>query len=164
MNALLVLLLTLAVVLSGCARDKKGSLMTMDTLLSCARSAPLYVRLEALSLEYLASSVVDTPDPDRCGHYCGQQFVIVWSTMGTSCTPQYRVVISYITGTHCFEQVEIPVSGACGALRYRILNEEYKRTEGVLTYKVELFEGNLLKATWKVRNWVDWISTEEDYT
>lgn len=141
---------------TGCSRKFMD-----ETLGYYFKSDPLNVRLEALTPLYLASCKVESPSP-IC-HFCGQQLVITWSVLGKVAHEPLSLRISYITGIHTCEQVTIPIFGCSGNLRYRIINEEYKRTEGILTYKVELLEGNRLITTWKTRNWVEWIPTE-DYT
>lgn len=122
----------------------------------------LSARLEGWNRAYLASSKVHTPDPRQCG-YCGQQIVANWYFPGCYANPKpLTLCISYITGIHTFQKVSVPVYSNSGVYALRFLNEEFRKIRGILSYKVEMFEGDTLLSCWKLPTYVEWIHTEED--
>lgn len=136
-------------------------LFLLPLLLFCAscQRCPLDARLEELTPSYLASCRVNTPDPQRC-RFCGQQLVVSWE-LPTLLSDDLLVRISLITGKHRFCKISIPAEGRYGSITYQLVNDNYKKTGGILTYKVELFSKHRLLATYKPRSWVEWVLIED---
>jgi hypothetical protein len=126
------------------------------TLSSCVKR-PLKARLEAITPGYRASSAVGSPDPLKC-RFCGQQIVVSWK-VSKQCQ-NLRLFLTYITGTHRQERVELPIEDYRGALSYRLVNRDYLLTKGILTYKVEIYSNDKLLYCFKPRSWVEWVDVE----
>lgn len=115
----------------------------------------LEVRSEYLNERYLASYDTDTVDPcSSC--FLGQQVVIHW------CLPTYIknpttcfFVLTLRYGNHTTEEVKVPLNQASGWWIFRLLNCDYWDRGGILTYKVDLYEGDVLLDSWRHHVWTE---------
>lgn len=119
---------------------------------------PLKARLESITPAYRASSVVGTPDPLKAC-FCGQQVVVSWKVPKTC--KHLTLFLSYITGNHKFERVQLPIDNYRGAISYRMVNQDYFCRKGILTYKVELYSQGELISCFKPRSWVEWVDVDD---
>lgn len=117
----------------------------------------LKVRSEGLYPSYLSSEKINTPDPDRNAFY-GEQIVIHWKIPPECFRPDaYFICLTLRFGDHTFETIYHTPSDWKGYWVYQLLNASYWEKEGILSYKVELYEEELLFADWKHHIWADWI-------
>ena len=108
-------------------------------LLTSCSSNYLSVYTDFVGIETLASFHVGTPDPElKCPSY-GQRLHIAW------CVPcpidlSIRARIRFAN----LQEVDwvFPVTLPRGRVTYVLLNEEYDTTGGILSYKVDLLEGD----------------------
>ncbi len=115
----------------------------------------LQVRSEPIFPSYLASERVDTPDLRRLCYY-GEQIVVHWTLPRTDFKESYlRIQIRY--GDRTVESYESPITCFRGYWTLRLVNEEFWTKRGFLAYKVELFEGDVLKECWQHQIWADII-------
>ncbi|MCC5831412.1 MAG: hypothetical protein JJU12_00010 [Chlamydiales bacterium] len=122
-------------------------------LYGCHRS-PLHCRSEYLYPDYLASARVLTPDPYRdC--FFGQQVVIRWD-VGRECLP-LTLVLHVRYGTREQATFTWPVDRSSGYRIYRMINEEYWLSDGIISYKAELCKDGEPIADWRHHLWVDLI-------
>lgn len=115
----------------------------------------LSVHTDFVGYETLASFHVGTPDPELyCPDY-GQRLHIAWNL---PCRAEL-VIRAYIRFKNLTEtEWIIPLSEPRGRSTYILLNEDYDKTGGILTYKVELFDGEKVIETQKHALWTELIS------
>lgn len=129
------LYLFLLLVLSGCNR----------TYLAC--------RSEYLTPKFLASERINTPDPARDCYY-GEQVIVRYK----GCYDDevcLRLTIRY--GNKTTEIIEEKLSIPKGYFIYQLINADYWEREGIVCYKVELFQRGELLESWRHHVWVDII-------
>lgn len=125
------------------------------TLCGCS-SGLLTVYTDYLSHENLASYQVGTPDPRLDNPPIGQRLLISWSI------PKCEFADAHIDYKIRFRNRKeisstIPVISCSGTYIYSLLNEEYFETEGILTYKVDLYIGDQLIEEWRHQLWVEML-------
>lgn len=129
-------------------------LICLLPILTACSKVPLKARLEALTPQSLASSKVGSPDPLKSS-FCGQQIVITWKTH--SCYKHLSILLEYVDGSHQYHKLRAPLEYYRGAKVFRLLNDEYYQSGGILTYKVSLYDNNYLIGYYNPITWVDWI-------
>lgn len=106
---------------------------------------------------------VDTPDYRRCSPWCGQQLIVQWNVprhiMGY---PDLHLLLHLRFRNHQRCKIKIPLSRWQGYWVYRLLNEEYVRTDGVLTYRLELRSGDRLMEAFNHQVWTRFIDLDEE--
>lgn len=117
-----------------------------------------------ITRENLASYYVNTPDPALNCPPAGQKLYVTWKL-----PPEYldraplelRLHIRFYNRTD--DKQTIPISDLSGTYIYTLLNEQFFNTEGLQSYKIELFGNNQLLDEWRHLIWVDpiVISTQE---
>ncbi len=123
----------------------------------------LSVRSDYYNKKNLASCVVDTPDPRKDHPYYGQRIYINWalpfSTLKKApCTLRilYRVNKSEEEGVE-----EHAITNALGSSVFRIGEERYKETGGLLSYKIAIIQEGKEIAVSKHKFWVEKITLKE---
>lgn len=114
------------------------ALIPLFLLTSCAHER-LSVYTEFISYENLASFHVGTPDPDLiCPDY-GQRITISWTVY----RPTENTTLLAKIRFRNLEEVEwvVQIDQPRGHISYPLINQEYERTGGILSYKVYLMEG-----------------------
>ena len=130
-------------------------LILLLLLTSCSHEY-LAVFTDVISYENLASYHIDTPDPELfCPSY-GQRLHISWSV---PCPCPANLIINARIRFTNLQEVEwvIPVTEPRGRVTHEILNEDYDTTGGVLTYKVDLLEGDTLLEEQRHALWTELI-------
>lgn len=128
--------------------------------LLCASCEKYYlsVKREAVDRTKLASTFVGSPDPRQKNPPRGQELILEWRLPESSLLEKPVLVLSVIYKNHTEEKVCYPITRRRGVVTYSVLNEEYKKTEGFLTYKAEVLtaDDTILKE-WKQHLWTDLI-------
>jgi hypothetical protein len=121
----------------------------------------LTVHSDYLTRESLASYYVDTPDPLLNCPPFGQRLIISWSVPKQLLKEQDPHLLLTLRMKNR-EQIQkrIPLKRASGTSLYRVLNEEYCRTGGFLTYKIQVFAGGCVHEEWRHQLWAEWIQIE----
>lgn len=133
-------------------------LFAVALLLYGCHRAPLHCRTEYLYPDYLASTHVLTPDPCRkC--FFGEQIVIKWD-IERQCLP-VELVLHVRYGNREQETVAWPIANPKGYQIYRLVNDDYWCSEGILSYKAELYKDGLQIADWEHHLWVEIIEIQE---
>lgn len=126
---------------------------------SCQRAA-LMVHQQKISPTYLASTNVGSPDPRTSPN--GQMIVAEWIVPPNilDCCPMLKLQILFRDYTETC--VEFPINSRAGYETYSILNKEFKKTGGFLSYKAEIVtsEGRVY-ADWTHQLWVKLIIADD---
>ena len=126
-------------------------------LVSCEKYY-LSVTREAVDRAQLASTFVKSPDPRQESPPKGQELTIEWRLPEKDLEEGLTLVLSIIYKNHSQETICYPVNKRRGVITYSLIGEEYKQTEGLLTYKVEILQkDNLVLKEWKQQLWTELI-------
>jgi len=124
-------------------------------ILTGCSSRILTVRTEYINEEYLASYHVETPDPALYNPPVGQRLIIHWH-LTCACDDMYlRLQVRYRNREE--NVIKVPISIKSGYYCYTLLDEEYCRTRGILTYRVELICDGCVVTEWRHQLWADLI-------
>lgn len=130
-------------------------------LLSACSSAPLSIQTTYLTPEYLASYVVETPDVRLECPFLGHQLNLTWNL--NECYPlsstKIELTIRFRNRTE--ENIIISLNKKSGDYVYRIMNDEFIETGGILTYKADIKVCDEVVHTLYHQLWVDLISFDE---
>jgi hypothetical protein len=125
---------------------------------SCTKGY-LSVYTDYYSHENLASYIVHTPDPLLLNPPIGQRLIISWTMPAehNHRTDVYlQLKVRYRNRKECSKT--IPLCGRKGTHIFAVMNEEYRKTKGILTYKIEMFAGDCLIEEWKHQLWSELIT------
>lgn len=119
------------------------TLLALLFLTSCSRTQ-LIVFTDTVSYENLASFVVGTPDPLLDCPDKGERLVISWSL---PCLCDDSRVYARVRFRNLKEvEISIPLEKDRGFITYNVINQDYKDSGGILTYRVFLMQGeNILE-------------------
>lgn len=131
-------------------------------LASCS-TRMLTVHSDYVTRESLASFYVDTPDPLLNCPPFGQRLVISWSVpkqLMELDDPHLRLQLRFRNR----EQIDrkIPLRRAKGTTVFRILNDEYCKTGGFLTYRVQLIAGECVYEESRHQLWEELIAIDRN--
>ena len=132
------------------------------SLTSCGPACSmLTVRTDYVSHEQLASYYVHTPDPRLNNPSIGQRLIVSWSIpkkLLKSREVHLEMTLRFRTREECTKI--IPISRKSGTYVYALMNEDYARTKGILTYKIDLIADNALIEQWRHQIWTELILIE----
>ena len=123
---------------------------------SCQQSA-LMLHQQKISPTYLASTNVGSPDPSLSPN--GQMIIAEW-WLARKVVNQDPVLKLHILFKDFSEKVvEYPICSTVGYQTYSVLNDEFEKTGGFLSYHAEIVspEGDVY-ANWKHQLWVQLIT------
>ena len=109
-------------------------------------------------MRYLASTHVGTPDPRQDHPPIGQMLILDWRVPQEVFKKKPEVVLDLILWNYTQRQIRIPIKRQMDFATYRLFNEEYDKTGGILTYKAQIVteDGNVFRE-WKHQLWVNLI-------
>lgn len=112
---------------------------------------------------YLASTHVNTPDPRRDPAPVGQRLLLEWVVPPEILAQDPQIVLTVIYKNHTQAEKSFPLTTRSGHYLYDVINEKFKETKGVLTYrgKIVLAGGEVYKE-WKHQLWVNLITLDEE--
>ena len=127
------------------------------SLVSC-RSNQLIVQTKYFSHEDLASFYVDTPDPLQNNPPFGQKLLIFWN-LNSNCHETQDVIITYTIRFRNREEIteSFRVTKSRGYYTYGIYNDQYFKSRGILTYKVDLIIDGEVVEEWRQHLWKELI-------
>ncbi len=138
------------------------TLITSLFLCFCSCSAEvLKVHSDYLSHESLASYHVGTPDPQLRCPPIGQRLVISWflpDRYKIYSDIQLHLRIRYYN--HQEEEFYIPVKKRKDDYLFCLINEEYRETGGIATYKITLEGDGECLQEWRHALWAEWIALD----
>lgn len=126
-------------------------------LCSCQKSY-LIVQTDYLTHKNLASYYVGTPDPRQDSPTVGQRLIISWFV------PQHylsyenlrlEVTIRFRNREEIMEIFHI--QQAWGTYVFCLLNQDYFKKQGILTYKIDLIGGEQILEEWRHKIWTNLI-------
>ncbi len=123
----------------------------------------LSVCQEWVDERYLASTHVQTPDPRREHPPIGQMLILDWRVPEDVFKKDPEVVLDLILWDYTAKQIRIPIKRRMDFATWRLLNEEYEKSGGILTYKamIVLKDGEVFRE-WKHQLWVNLIVVSDD--
>ena len=131
------------------------------SLLTSCSGRMLTVYSDYVTRESLASFYVDTPDPLlNCPPY-GERLVISWSVPSQLMKledPHLLLTLRYRNRDQIVRKIPLRRSG--GTTLFRVLNEDYCKTGGFLTYKVQLIAGDCVYDEWRHQLWAELIAID----
>jgi hypothetical protein len=132
-------------------------LMILLFLTGC-HTAPITVQTEYLTHEHLASSYVQTPDPLQGRPFYGQRLIVSWSFPVSEFEEAIPLMHMKIRFRNREEQeLKILLQKRSGTYIYDLMNEDFSRLGGILTYKIDVYEGDSLLACWRHQLWAELI-------
>ena len=136
--------------------------LSLCFLLGC-RPYYLSVCQEWVDTNYLASTHVSTPDPRQEHPPLGQQLILDWRVPKEIFEQKPEVILDLILWDYTTRQVKIPIRHRMDFTTYKLLNEEYEKAGGILTYKARIVtqDGTLFRE-WRHQLWVNLIKVSDD--
>lgn len=123
----------------------------------------LSVQQQWVDISYLASAQANTPDPRKEHPPLGQMLIIDWRVPKYILRQDPRVLIDLIYWDYTTKTVCIPIKGRMDYTTYKLFNEEYEKTGGILTYKARIVtQGDKIFKESRHQLWVNLINIEED--
>jgi hypothetical protein len=131
-------------------------------LLTGCQQYYLSVAQQWVDAQYLASSSVATPDPRQEDPPVGQMLVVNWRVPDEIFLQKPHIELDLILWDYSTRHVTIPLKHRMDYTSWRLVDEEYHRTGGILTYKARLIteEGEVFRE-WKHQLWTELIVIEE---
>ncbi|MBA3720992.1 MAG: hypothetical protein H0W88_01155 [Parachlamydiaceae bacterium] len=119
----------------------------------------LAVQTRYLTHESLASSHVDTPDPNLHRPFIGQQLIISWYLPDEELAYEnLQLNLKVRLRNREEKDITVPIPHVTqGYYIFKVVNEEFCETGGILTYKVEILGDSCVLECWKHPLWVELI-------
>ncbi len=132
-------------------------------LFTGCRQYYLSVCQEWVDVRYLASTNVGTPDPRQDHPPIGQMLILDWRVPKEIFKKKPEVVLDLILWDYTTRQIRIPIKRRMDFATYRLFNEDYEKTGGILTYKAEIVtsDGQVFRQ-WKHQLWVNLITVSDE--
>ncbi|MBS0604421.1 MAG: hypothetical protein JSS60_05205 [Verrucomicrobia bacterium] len=124
----------------------------------------LSVCQEWVDVRYLASTNVSTPDPRQDHPPIGQLLILDWRIPKEIYKKKPEIILDLILWDYSTRQIRIPIKRRMDFATYRLFNEDYEKTGGILTYKAEIVtqDGEVFRE-WKHQLWVNLITVSDEY-
>lgn len=133
-------------------------LLFCSLLLTSCTFHRLQVQTQYLSHEDLASYHVQTPDPHIECPLIGQRLLIQWGLPACYLAYEDLKLTLKVRLRNRHEHVRsLVLKETKGTYLYRVINNVYRSSGGIATYKVEITGGGQVLETWKHPLWVDLI-------
>ncbi|HKY99981.1 MAG TPA: hypothetical protein VJ112_02325 [Rhabdochlamydiaceae bacterium] len=137
-------------------------ILLLGALAGCGKYY-LSVCQQWIDVRYLASTQAKTPDPRQDHPPQGQMIAIDWRVPNSIFKKKPEVVLDLIFWDYTTKTVCFPIEHRMGYVTYSLLDEDYLKTGGILTYKVEIVtEDGDIYEEWKHQLWVNLITIEDD--
>jgi len=138
----------------------KGLFLLLLLCAACGRPT-LMLQQQLVKPAYLASTNVGTPDPRTPPK--GQMIVAEWWLPRKIVNEHPTLRIEILFHDYSQDCVEFPIQTMIGYETYSVLNNCFKQTGGLLSYKAEIIscDGEVL-ADWKHQLWTELITIDTD--
>ncbi len=130
-------------------------------LLLCLNSClgyRLQVQTQYLDQENLASYQVGTPDPNLDCPKIGQRLLIQWKLHKCFAKQPLWLHIQVRFFNRQIDDLKIPLDEKSGTYLYDVINEQYRITRGILTYKVDIYADEEIIDSWQHPLWANLIN------
>lgn len=130
----------------------------------CGKTISLFS--DYLTKENLASFHVETPDPNLCNPPFGQRLFLTWSLkhLKQPCDMYSDLRVQITIRFKNREQIvkEVKLLKNSGTYVYYLLNEDFCRMGGIMTYKAILYGDGCPLEEWRHQLWAELIEMEAD--
>ncbi len=139
------------------------TLLAFLTSLTGCSQYYLSIAQQWIDVRYLASTHAKTPDPRQDHPPIGQMLVLDWRVPSEILKKKPQVVLDLIFWDYTTKTVEIPIRKHLDYATFKLLNEDYDKTGGILTYKAKIVtqDGEVFRE-WKHQLWVNLITLDQD--
>jgi hypothetical protein len=139
---------------------KMLSLILACFLVSCNRP-PLTVQSDYIHYEDLASYHVNTPDQKKEWPETGQRLYVNWNLDPESIEgKETELLLTVRYGTREEALMTYPVDYYCGSVIYTLMNDEYRRKKGIVTFRADIMADQKVVACWRHQLWTELIRVE----
>jgi hypothetical protein len=123
----------------------------------------LSLRQVPVDATYLASSHVGTPDPRKAHPPHGYKIVIQWAVPPEILEQDPQILFQVIYKNHTEKTFVYPIESRLGYEVYTLLDEEYDKSGGILTYRAEIMTPDKkVFREWKHQLWVNLITLDDN--
>lgn len=139
----------------------KKSLLLFLFFLGCSRNQ-LYVHIQNLDQNYLASSHVKTPDYRQKNPFIGQRLVVSWNISKETLKEglSLYVTVRFFDNTQVIYKRKIKKQR--GILGFYFENKDQEVRKKILTYKAEIYTKDMqLVKIWKHQFWINLIDVDK---
>lgn len=138
-------------------------LLPMMLFFTGCRPYYLAVSQDWVDVRYLASYNAGTPDPRLAHPPVGQILILDWRVPKEILKRKPEVILDLILWDYTARQIRFPIKSQMDYTTFKLLNEDYEKTGGVLTYKaaIKTEDGELFRE-WKHQLWVNLITIEQE--
>jgi hypothetical protein len=135
------------------------ALVLLSLLTSSCEKHYLSVQQRWVDINYLASVQINTPDPRREHPQVGQMLIIDWRLPREVLRQNPTVLLDVIYWDYTTKTIRLPITHPLDYTTYELLDEEYEKTGGILTYKAQIVteSGTVIKES-KHQLWVNLIT------
>jgi hypothetical protein len=132
-------------------------------LFTGCRQYYLSVCQEWVDVRYLASTNVSTPDPRQEHPPIGQMLILDWRVPSDIFKKKPEVVLDLVLWDYTAREIRIPIKRRMDFTTYRLFDEDYEKSGGILTYKAKIVteDGEVFRE-WKHQLWVNLITVKDD--
>ncbi len=138
-------------------------LLPLLLILGGCQKYELSVSEQSIDERYLSSTYIGTPDPRKEHPPTGQKLIIDWSIPSDILAQNPCLALHLIYWDYTEETLYYPVYYQRGYQVYSLLDCDYEKKQGIITYKAEIFtdQGDVYRE-WKHQLWVPLIHLESD--
>lgn len=144
---------------------RRLSLLLLLLIASLAAGCSKYylsVQHQWIDINYLASVQANTPDPRKANPPLGQMLIFDWYVPASILKQNPSIVLDLILWDYTTKTITLPLKGQLNYTTYELLNEEYEKAGGILTYKARIVtEDGATYRESKHQLWVNLITFEE---
>lgn len=138
---------------------KKTVVILLTLVLSSCDRYYVSVMQQKINVNYLASTHVGTPDPRQLTPPFGQELIIDWQVPQDLLKKNPVCVLHVMYRDYTTEEFFYDIRYKIGYWKYALLNEEFERRKGILTYRAEIVtDGGEVYKEWKHQLWVNLIA------
>ena len=105
----------------------------------------------------LASTFVQSPDPLQKDPPKGERLVINWRIPEPALGPDVHLELTMIMKDYTQLTKTYPLKNAFGYLTFDLLNDDYRKTGGLLTYKAEIKDKGAVMEAYEQVLWTELI-------
>lgn len=93
----------------------------------------------------------------------GQMLILDWRVPSDVFKKNPKVVLDLVLWDYTSREIQIPIKRRMDFMTYRLLNEDYEKSGGILTYKAKIVteDGEVFRE-WKHQLWVNLITVTDD--
>lgn len=136
---------------------KKFLLLSLFLLAGCDK---YYISMHQQSIDqrYLASSHASTPDYRQKNPPIGQMVVVEWHIPPEILKKSPTAEVYIVFWNYVEKKVTFPIDSKWGYKTFTLLNDEYLKTGGILTYRADIVtKDHVVYKEWKHQLWVNLI-------